>query len=331
MKRKRKEHKCYALEFAKEFAEDRELYSNLSYCEKYMEERRDMLNAEFLRSKADARNFARLIFTLHNWCKYRQCYSVTRELAEDLFSMDDLSFPVDALHLPFPCFFLDMEALGESVGDTAAGARLLGYYIMVDEIQYGELPASCCSIIVLGVQDDGSYSYGGVSFDYDPEHMEMDLKDTVENLCRDFPDSRSHITRALLFAAYLSSEQPDITENPAQKAIYRPSDRPRYSSVRKWDVGVRYMAEKRKRAAAAQESADNEKESDILIAGDGVTAKRTPPRPHIRKAHWQTYRTGHGRTGRKVLWIAPITVGLPKGQTQETPAVVRKLKGEESV
>lgn len=43
-------------------------------------------------------------------------------------------------------------------------------------------------------------------------------------------------------------------------------------------------------------------------------ARRTPeernaPRPHLRRAHWHTYRTGKGREGYRVRWLHPILVG----------------------
>ena len=327
MKKKRRDDICHALEFAKAFSKDTDWIQDLKDCEKFMKQYANIFIRDgLIKDVGETQKFARLAFMLHRWCKYRQCYSITRELAEDLFAMEDLSFPIEALHLPFPCFFLDMEALGESIGDDM-DARLLGYYIMVEEIPYGNVIASCCNIAVLGIQKSGFYTYGAISFDYDPDFMEQDLKSTVESLCRNYPDSRKHITRALLFAAYLSSEQPDLSENPAQKAIYHPSEKLRFSSVKKWDVGVRYMAEKRKRTALNAEAAKSVTKVDDTVKADGTT-KRTSPRPHIRKAHWQTYRTGHGRTGKKILWIAPITVGLQQGKSPDNPTVVRELKGD---
>ena len=95
------------------------------------------------------------------------------------------------------------------------------------------------------------------------------------------------------------------------------------------DVGIRYMQEKQKLAdsvAPKGQPGGSPKGAETAAAGDGE-AKRNPSRPHMRKAHWQTYRTGHGRTGKKILWIPPITVGMPKGKKQEhIPVVVRERK-----
>ncbi len=38
---------------------------------------------------------------------------------------------------------------------------------------------------------------------------------------------------------------------------------------------------------------------------------RNGPRPHIRRAHWHTYRTGRGRSNTKLMWIPPTPVAIP--------------------
>lgn len=44
---------------------------------------------------------------------------------------------------------------------------------------------------------------------------------------------------------------------------------------------------------------------------DATTPTGRTVRPHMRAAHWHTYRTGKGRTERIVHWLPPIPVGLP--------------------
>ena len=121
---------------------------------------------------------------------------------------------------------------------------------------------------------------------------------------------RQNIANALLFAAYLSSAQPEVAEDETQKRIYRPSTKHKYSSLRKWDVGVRYMAEKQVYAKKQGDTANTSPpEPGMQDTADGKQ-KRHSPRPHMRKAHWQTYRIGYGRKEKKVLWIPPVTVGM---------------------
>lgn len=275
---------------------------------------------EAVENENQAQNIARMAYTVNSWLKHRQCYSITRELADDLFGMDDLSFPLEAMHLPFPVFYLDMEPFHERFADP--GTELLGYYVLIDEIPYKGVVASCCSIVVLSKGTDGEYVYGGSTFDYCPEHMDGCLKDTIEWLTRNLPEQKTHLVRALLFAAYLSAEEPEVTENEVQKRIYHPSTKPRYSSVRKWDVGVRYAREVALRKL--EEASKSEQSGNF----EGKKS-RSSPRPHIRKAHWQTYRIGQGRKGKKVLWIPPLTIGmskLPREMGTAMPVVIRERK-----
>lgn len=46
----------------------------------------------------------------------------------------------------------------------------------------------------------------------------------------------------------------------------------------------------------------------------GITeGGRARPRPHIRRAHWHTYRTGSGRTETTIKWVAPIPINITDG------------------
>lgn len=114
------------------------------------------------------------------------------------------------------------------------------------------------------------------------------------------PEIKRALRTALLLAAYISSEKPDITENEVQKTFYRPSGKLKTSAVRKWDIGVRYATEVRRRLT---ETSDTNRPH-----GTGKS-----PRPHIRKAHWHIYRIGPGRKETKVLWLAPIEVNCRIG------------------
>lgn len=326
MKKSKRKEICHPLEFAKQLCHDGNVpwMQDLEECERaVVGSYQKFRKMEAVENENQAQNIARMAYTVNSWLKHRQCYSITRELADDLFGMDDLSFPLEAMHLPFPVFYLDMEPFHERFADP--GTELLGYYVLIDDISYKSSVASCCSIVVLSKGNDGEYVYGGSTFDYYPEHMNGCLKDTIDWLTRNLPDQKVHLKRALLFAAYLSAEEPEVTENEAHKQIYHPSTKPRYSSVRKWDVGVRYAREvtiRNQEAASKREQVCNREGKKI----------RSSPRPHIRKAHWQTYRIGQGRKGKKVLWIPPLTIGIAKSSNNMgivMPVVIRERKKEE--
>lgn len=82
------------------------------------------------------------------------------------------------------------------------------------------------------------------------------------------------------------------------------------SSPRVWDVGVRLGSALRR---AYAELKDKEPEST-----------HASPRPHIRRAHWHTYRVGLGKTDLRLKWLPPIPVNV--GSYDELPAVIYSEK-----
>lgn len=113
---------------------------------------------------------------------------------------------------------------------------------------------------------------------------------------------------AELFAAavsltlYLCSTEPDYqgTDRPKNPSPVKTKKGWRLfpaASPRIWEIGQ--TVGERLRAAQA----------DQLQA----TVDRAVPRPHLRRAHWHTYRTGQGRQGYRVRWLHPILVGYKEG------------------
>jgi len=79
-----------------------------------------------------------------------------------------------------------------------------------------------------------------------------------------------------------------------------------------WGVGVRMGAALRA-AYAAQET--------------GAGGSHAGPRPHVRRAHWHTYRIGprDGEQRADLRWLPPIAVNLP--DVDVLPSVVRRVEG----
>ena len=84
---------------------------------------------------------------------------------------------------------------------------------------------------------------------------------------------------------------------------------------RTWNVGIRIGAALRRAYAAESiEPAPEEKQ------------QRSRPRPHIRRAHWHTYRVGVGRSESRVKWLPPISVNVE--EFSDLPAVVHSVQEE---
>lgn len=305
---KKKYKPCHPLEYAKRMADDGTApwLQDLSACEEHVQKAaKGLLKDGWIEREDEAIRLSHTTFTVADWIKFKQCYTITKELADSLFTMDDLTFPVHALNMPFRTIYLDWESIEEAHNQI----KPLGVFITIGDVPYGNACVSLCSVVTLALKG-GEYVFGGISFDYFPEHMEMSLMELITELTKGFEEERPLLIKALLFAAYLSCEKPDIVENEVQKVIYRPSVKNRYSSVRKWDVGVRYTTEYRER--------ETETRTRHLTTG------RRPPRPHIRKAHWQVYRIGPGRKDSKVIWIAPVMVGVR--DKEQLPVIIREKK-----
>lgn len=103
----------------------------------------------------------------------------------------------------------------------------------------------------------------------------------------------------LLYLCSVNAEIGDGTRHPQRPVEKKTKNGPRLFPADKpttWPVGERLGAALRRGYKLAQE-------------GDGT---HQGPRPHIRRAHWHTYRIGAGRTEAVIKWLPPIPVNVDK-------------------
>lgn len=326
MKRKRT-NKYVPVQFARAMVPNPEsaLYDDVGLCHDYLLRHKNLMQQYGLPVlEEDCKNLSRTLCIIRDWIQTKQAYKITKELADDLFAMDDLSFPADSLRLPYRTVFMDFSELGipaENAQRKDDNDIIYGVFMTLGDIMYYGEAATMCGFVTLianknGGDDETEIHYGGIAFDYDHTKDGKTLRDTVESLTKQFTGPRDSLIKALLFAAYLSSEQPDIEENEVQKRFYRKTEKLKTSSVRKWDVGIRYTREVKRY-----------RESNELPVGPG-NGNGTSKRPHIRKAHWHVYRFGKGRAQKKVLWLPPIEVNCRN--KAELPVVIRETGKEQN-
>ena len=233
---------------------------------------------------------APLIYTAKDWLAYKQSYRISKEFAEDLFSSEAMDFPLADIRLPFPTIYLDFEELEGA--DIPKGA-----FCTISEVPTEKGMAHMCSMIFL-FQTAAGTEYAGMVFDY---RLPISVEENIEKY-GETEQIRQFSRHVLQFAAYLASYEPDVIENPVQKKFYKASSKPKVSSVRKWDVGVRY----RKLKAVHRQTTK-----------DGLAPGRhhASPRPHVRKGHWHTYKVGQGRKETRLKWLPPVMVGKGEGTT----------------
>lgn len=122
----------------------------------------------------------------------------------------------------------------------------------------------------------------------------------------------------LQFLMYLSSKEPDVTQSADTINTNRPSTvlRNKYSEIQKWDVGVRYG--KKIRAYLK-----NQTGQQILKSENNNSASK---RPHIRKAHWERYHIGKGRSSLTTKWKEPIFVN---GNSEDIVSTIHVVTNKE--
>lgn len=106
-------------------------------------------------------------------------------------------------------------------------------------------------------------------------------------------------------AAYISSDQPDVTKKKKISGRYHhqsENGKLRKTSVQNWDVGY-WIVQERTETARVKTFSNDSKISSYHVC------------LHMQKAHWHTYWTGQGRTISKIRWIHDTDVNKNLGDS----------------
>lgn len=132
------------------------------------------------------------------------------------------------------------------------------------------------------------------------EHIEEGAK-VYGKFGRDGGELLPHLPECISLLLYICSTEPDYrgSERPSNPRPVRTKRGERIfppSSPRVWEIG--YSIGEKLREAATMEGRRN------------IPEERNAPRPHLRRAHWHTYRVGKERQGYRIRWVHPILVGF---------------------
>ena len=116
---------------------------------------------------------------------------------------------------------------------------------------------------------------------------------------------------------YLSSEEPDIKQIKRHKKIRKTSNKKEDSdpAITLHEVGAQYAEIVYRKLqinkgatedVVSSENADDECSEDVAVCNAKSSKKR---RPHVRRAHFQHYWTGEGRTIPVLRWKSDLFVG----------------------
>lgn len=249
-----------------------------------------------------ARVTAHSAYVVSQWRKSKQVFRMDRALYDDLIETEDYDIPMTALHLPYPCIYIDVSSglLGDDVD---------GCFVLHDVLDEEPQPSTFFSFTFISKQAVLQYS-----------NIFITSLDSAGKTVRQVYDeyflgsivSEEMYRNIFLILTYLSADNCDVIENENQKQHYHPgqSIKDAVREIRQWDVGVRYAQTKR--------TAATHHDTGII---HNVAFKQ---RPHVRKAHWHLYWTGPGRTIPKVNWIAPCLINA--NEKTQLPIVIHTSK-----
>lgn len=261
---------------------------------------------------------------LERWSKNKQVYKPDADFAEELLKTEKLQLVDKQLrHLPCNNFYIDLEKCERFTPINGVFVHLHHFPGGVNIVMY-----LLTGSLYFSFYGGGLYNEKGMidvnlgdiperEYDVAPSARTEDTKQIKYKL------SRSSVT-AFVFQmiCYLTSKEPQITDDPVTKNTYRPGRtvKNKFSEVQSHEVGIRYGKSIRKYKQAVNQmkvNEGNESKTDISVA------ERKPMSPHWRCAHWHHYWTGKGRTEYEVRWIEPVFVGM--GDSTESDVVIHRV------
>lgn len=277
-----------------------------------------------------------LLLAFKGWQRTKAVYSFNREFVDAMSYTDDTTVLIFLLErLPFKdmLFFFPAGTLPKIKGEETAGM-----YVHIENhpdllwINFNYLDRK---------QDNGSEIYPGISFAFPitegmkvsqvfetPQYLEwlstykrtllIDRRLSDQEAEENILAERKALNLAINLMYYLSSKEPDIKQIKRRKKPQRVSSQKEDSdpAIKLHEVGTKYAEivyrklQMNKDSAEGDidsaENADDESSDDVAVR----TVKRGKKRrPHVRRAHFQHYWTGEGRTIPVLRWKSDLFVG----------------------
>lgn len=270
---------------------------------------------------------------LEEWSKSKQVYKPDKDFASVLMNTSKLEISRSMInHLPCKLFYID--TMDCDFGDVDG----IFVYIHSTDIQVFfnvfilTKQGLLFSFYLCGIYNDkdivvmnyNNFEFPDFTMIQGLQYNHLFYK-SKENPVETNNVSRKDISLfALQMIAYLSIEEPQITESDLTKNTYKPVKKGaivknKWSEVKIDDVGVRYGNAFRKQIEIIKKDYENDN-----IDNNDDTTKRKSPTPHFRAAHWHKYWVGKGRTELRVKWIEPVFVG----NSEPKNVIIHKIKNE---
>lgn len=265
------------------------------------------------------------------WSRNKQVFQPDPYFTEALLHTDGLELTKEQItHLPVDTFYIDFTDV--PLFDPIVGAvvyvrikdtqvDVVEYLLSKDLLYYsfytgGRLDEN--GMIKLNMNNFVGKPYLEYDTTFNGNHNKKVIESVIDR------------TQVSLFGvqmiSYLTSREPDITENPITKSTYKKTStvKNKFSEVQKWDVGVRFGKSIQSRLTEAQ---NESRKSNSRSGNHNGSRVRKSPVPHFRCAHWHKYWVGQGRKKCEVRWVEPTLVGFNiPGVDSAANVVIHKVK-----
>ncbi len=268
------------------------------------------------------------------WQRTKAVYSFSRVFIEDMSQTDDTSLYTSLLdRLPFKdmLFFYPEEAMPFTENEEIAGI----FVHLEDHPEHVWVSLFCLdrisgndSQVLPGIGIGFPIANGTkVSQIFETSYfvewqtnyrraMMYDQHLSEQQLEKLLLDTRRILSTTINLMYYLSSNNADIKAIKRQKKLKKPGSNVKEDSVpavKLHEVGTKYaeiVYRQWKDHSVSTEEDDDNKDDESSEDAERRTVKHGKKRrPHARRAHYQHYWTGKGRTNLEVRWKSDIFVG----------------------
>lgn len=288
------------------------------------------------------------------WQRTKAVYSFHRELVEEMVQSEDTTIATSLLErLPFKdmLFFFPKGVLPKVKDEETAGIYIhIEYYPEYLWVFFNYLDR---------IHNSDSEIHPGIAFSfpitngmkitqvfesqkykewlsayktmaYNDRHLNE--QETEESILAE----KKALYTAIGLLYYLSSKDADIKPIKRNKKHHKSSSKPSEDNapaVELHEVGAKYSEIVYRRLKDNSSPAEGNEAADDEIneeASDRIAKNGKKRRPHVRRAHWQHYWTGKGRTTLEVRWKSDLFVGVNRDNQATVVYDVTKesLKGK---
>lgn len=279
------------------------------------------------------------IFALAPWRLTRQVYAMDADLERELIDSEPATkIPTEILHrLPYQSFYV------QTANISVFEHKIDGFFVTLEfDVKNGEhelrlLPVSYDLSFIMPLSLHINCETIGEAFDrYENvtnqrslEFLGVEYKKLINTPIKKMgfdvtrQSAKAAIQELLPIVVYICSADNDIRERKPAKpkpATAKPASpqktEPSARKINFWDVGVRI-------GPALKKYHEHQ-----VTRGSTHEGSHTPKRPHIRRAHYHSFWTGHrnDEANRELVvkWIPPIFVNADDGS--DAPVTIHRVK-----